>query len=84
MPHYTYGCLHCAHLFDIEHGMKETPLIICPSCGGLTEKKPHASTTILHHPSPNDKNPIETYHASQSCALHHPHWQATDACDHHD
>lgn len=39
MATYDYGCTQCAHVFETTHSMTESPVIPCPQCGGITEKK---------------------------------------------
>ena len=33
MPTYDYRCEKCDHVFELFHGMTETPEIECPECG---------------------------------------------------
>ncbi len=33
MARYDYKCPACELVFEVEHGMDEKPLIVCPSCG---------------------------------------------------
>ena len=33
MARYDYKCPACELVFEVEHGMDERPLIICPACG---------------------------------------------------
>lgn len=32
MPRYDYRCKHCEHVFEVRHGMNESPSP-CPNCG---------------------------------------------------
>ena len=38
MPTYDYLCEQCGHVFEAFHGMKETPALKCPECGGNVKK----------------------------------------------
>ena len=34
MPSYRYKCQDCGHKFEKEQHMLDTPIKICPACGG--------------------------------------------------
>ena len=38
MARYDYRCGSCGKVFEVEHGMTEHPDIVCPECGGATER----------------------------------------------
>ena len=38
MPTYDYGCPKCKIKKDEFHGMSESPVIVCPQCGGKMDK----------------------------------------------
>ncbi len=38
MPNYEYKCEQCGHSFEIQHSMKEAPVVNCPKCEGRTRK----------------------------------------------
>ena len=33
MARYDYRCPACELVFEVEHGMDEKPLVVCPACG---------------------------------------------------
>ena len=33
MPRYDYRCTSCGNTFEVSHGMREHPQIVCPDCG---------------------------------------------------
>jgi putative FmdB family regulatory protein len=37
MPTYTYECA-CGQVWDVRHGMNETPDLECDNCGGTMER----------------------------------------------
>ena len=39
MPFYNYECNNCFNMMEIQHGMKETPVIECSKCGSKTVEK---------------------------------------------
>ena len=43
MARYDYRCGSCGKVFEVEHGMTEHPDIVCPECGGATERVFNAS-----------------------------------------
>ena len=43
MARYDYRCGSCGKVFEVEHGMTEHPEIVCPDCGGATERVFNAS-----------------------------------------
>ena len=34
MPFYDYSCGKCKNVFEVQHGMTETPPVMCPVCFG--------------------------------------------------
>lgn len=38
MARYDYKCKHCGHIFEVEHSMKEKPVIHCPHCKKEAER----------------------------------------------
>lgn len=38
MPTYEYRCTDCGHEFEEFQAISAPPIIICPSCGGRTER----------------------------------------------
>ena len=38
MPTYDYRCFECENLFEIFHGMNESPSVACPDCNGESKK----------------------------------------------
>lgn len=43
MARYDYRCSACGKVFEVEHGMMEHPQVVCPECGGPTDKVFNAS-----------------------------------------
>lgn len=39
MPTYEYICGKCGHVFDEFHGMKESPMMLCPKCKGKAKRQ---------------------------------------------
>lgn len=39
MPIYEYQCLQCGKEIEMIQKLSDSPLAICPDCGGKTEKK---------------------------------------------
>ena len=82
MPTYGYRCQQCTHSFETDHGMKESPVVPCPLCGGLTERLTGSGVQWLKRVSdPSDENsekaeniePSEgEHHCDSGCVLHRP------------
>ncbi|MBR2834620.1 MAG: hypothetical protein IKE43_02750 [Coriobacteriales bacterium] len=47
MPRYDYRCTECNHVFEVTHGMKEHPDILCPECGAAATRVFDVSGIIL-------------------------------------
>lgn len=39
MATYDYGCTKCENVFEVVHGMTETPEVKCPECNAEATKK---------------------------------------------
>lgn len=39
MPTYDYECTQCHHEFEVFQKISESPLTVCPECGGLIRRK---------------------------------------------
>jgi putative FmdB family regulatory protein len=40
MPLYEYQCDQCGHRFEVIQKFSDTPIAVCPSCGGPVQKLP--------------------------------------------
>ena len=38
MPKYDYRCLGCQHVYEIEHDVDESPIVLCNECGNRCRK----------------------------------------------
>ncbi len=47
MPNYDYKCTSCGNVFEIFHGMTESPQIHCPDCSAPATKKIGAGAGIV-------------------------------------
>lgn len=47
MPTYDYKCSFCANVFEIFHGINETPGINCPECGNKAKKHISLNTGLI-------------------------------------
>jgi putative FmdB family regulatory protein len=47
MPTYEYKCDDCNHHFEKSQGMTETPVKICPECGGTVKRLVSAGSGFI-------------------------------------
>jgi|AP12_2_1047962.scaffolds.fasta_scaffold125360_2 putative FmdB family regulatory protein len=47
MPIYEYRCGKCQTVIERIHGMKETPAVKCPSCGGRAGRMMSSGAFVL-------------------------------------
>ncbi len=47
MPTYDYRCTDCAHVFEIFHGINESPECLCEKCQHIAEKQVGAGSGII-------------------------------------
>lgn len=53
MPLYEYVCDDCQVLYQVRHGMRETPLQTCQRCDGAVKRKFSApNLNLRNHSSP--------------------------------
>jgi putative FmdB family regulatory protein len=56
MPTYEYVCASCGSDFDVFQSMSDTPLKVCPTCGGSVRRKINGGTGIIFKGSGFYKN----------------------------
>ena len=47
MARYDYRCTSCGKVFEVSHGMREHPEVVCPDCGGAASREFSASGIVL-------------------------------------
>lgn len=47
MARYDYRCTACGKVFEVSHGMREHPEIVCPDCGAPASRSFSASGIVL-------------------------------------
>ena len=47
MPRYDYRCTSCGNTFEVSHGMREHPQVVCPDCGGEAQRIFDVSGIVL-------------------------------------
>ena len=47
MARYDYRCTSCGKVFEVSHGMREHPEIVCPDCGAAASREFSASGIVL-------------------------------------
>ncbi len=47
MPRYDYRCPACDVVFEVTHGMREKPEVVCPTCGTKAQRVFDASGIVL-------------------------------------
>lgn len=47
MPRYDYRCPECNEVFEVTHGMRERPEVVCPTCGAAAQRVFDASGIVL-------------------------------------
>jgi putative FmdB family regulatory protein len=48
MAAYDYRCNSCQNLFEIHHGMNDSPLVKCPKCNSESVRVPHVVGFSTH------------------------------------
>ena len=38
MARYDYRCTSCGKVFEVSHGMREHPEVVCPDCGAVASR----------------------------------------------
>ncbi len=71
MPVYQYRCMQCQHFIEQEHGMLEKPLVVCPACGGLTEKCPPSTFHIQRLAADSEEAHTCSGHDHTHCGAFH-------------
>ncbi len=47
MARYDYRCTSCGKVFEVSHGMREHPEVVCPDCGAAASRSFSASGIVL-------------------------------------
>lgn len=47
MARYDYRCTSCGKVFEVSHGMREHPEVVCPDCGAAASREFSASGIVL-------------------------------------
>jgi putative FmdB family regulatory protein len=47
MARYDYRCTSCGKVFEVTHGMRERPEVVCPDCGAAASRAFSASGIVL-------------------------------------
>ncbi len=47
MARYDYRCTACGKVFEVSHGMREHPDVVCPDCGAPASREFSASGIVL-------------------------------------
>ena len=47
MTMYEYKCRECAEYIDVEHGMSENPVVLCPECQASMHKVVTGGTGVI-------------------------------------
>ena len=47
MARYDYRCTSCGKVFEVSHGMREHPEVVCPDCGAAASRELSASGIVL-------------------------------------
>ena len=47
MPTYEYECKTCGHHFEKFQGINDTPIKICPECGGQVRRLPGIGAGVI-------------------------------------
>lgn len=47
MARYDYRCTSCGKVFEVSHGMREHPDVVCPDCGAAASRSFSASGIVL-------------------------------------
>jgi putative FmdB family regulatory protein len=72
MPRYDYRCMNCDLLFEVRHEAKDTPMPMCPACGGLSKRSVLMAPTVIKGNAVADE-PVESAHqCGPGCAMHYP------------
>ena len=56
MPIYDYKCESCSVTYEVEHGMNDTPALVCPKCGAKKARKVFSTGGILGSTKMGDIN----------------------------
>lgn len=89
MARYDYSCPACNTTFEVEHGMKEHPEVVCPTCGGPCNRVFSASGIVLkgsgfyNTDQRGHKGPTEATGGKKQHAEHeaHDHEEASHVSD---
>ena len=65
MARYDYRCTSCGKVFEVSHGMREHPKVVCPDCGAVASREFSASGIVLK--GSGFYNTDQRGHSSHSC-----------------